>query len=635
MAIQVTQCPSCESTFHANPKLLELAEGRVRCGACLAVFDAIDHFLAPESLDNNESEESVFVGGNPDDFFDPSVFLTRSALSETSDEDSTELPPENEATATESSLDQSADPITDTPHAEPSRFSDFIATEEITTTELKDESVEPSGNKFIDLFKTATEESDAQENRDDGAREDSDKQSIHSPDSGENPNRDREISTNDSDEFDDNHIEFFSAIDESLDALSNENELSELEELAQVELPEERNRDLFESETEDPSPAAPGEEDLISDPASSPEQAAKPEDISLSVSFSYQAPFARPKPEESPAENANGTIQQGELEDSPANDPQVAARQPVLQKTETDAWAIAVKRDIEQRDLDSAVQTGLRELIDSESDNKDPQQNQEAVKPEAIDSTAPDEQVEAPSVPDPEIRDLQEPDSEDSEIEGETSPTDIEEHELSTEAIRARALRANLEDDEALEEIPAENLSALERMATPLELTSRQQGRWGRRIGLGFMFVLLSASLLAQYAWREREVFSVDSRFRSYYAMLCEVISCQLPEYSEIAAIRSENLAVRSHPERDEALMVTVEIRNTAEFEQRFPILILSFNNASDDTIALRELAPIEYLDAGLRNFEFMPALSPVQVSLPIIDPGPDAVNYTLAFRSN
>ena len=61
--------------------------------------------------------------------------------------------------------------------------------------------------------------------------------------------------------------------------------------------------------------------------------------------------------------------------------------------------------------------------------------------------------------------------------------------------------------------------------------------------------------------------------------------------------------------------------------------MILSFNSANNAVIALREFAPNEYLDPGLRRFTEMPPNTPVQVELNIMDPGPFAVNYTLAFR--
>ena len=80
MSFNVTQCPACESTFNTNSRVLAAAAGKVRCGACLNIFEAIDNFLIPEVADAApDQDESVFVGNDPQAFFDPSSFLTRSA----------------------------------------------------------------------------------------------------------------------------------------------------------------------------------------------------------------------------------------------------------------------------------------------------------------------------------------------------------------------------------------------------------------------------------------------------------------------------------------------------------------------------------------------------------------------------
>jgi predicted Zn finger-like uncharacterized protein len=41
----VTECPSCHTRFRVSHPQLERARGRVRCGACLAVFDGLDHLV--------------------------------------------------------------------------------------------------------------------------------------------------------------------------------------------------------------------------------------------------------------------------------------------------------------------------------------------------------------------------------------------------------------------------------------------------------------------------------------------------------------------------------------------------------------------------------------------------------------
>ena len=145
--------------------------------------------------------------------------------------------------------------------------------------------------------------------------------------------------------------------------------------------------------------------------------------------------------------------------------------------------------------------------------------------------------------------------------------------------------------------------------------------------------VLLTAILTAQFLWQRMAVYSQLTQIRPFYEFGCQWLTCELPVYSSIEAIRSDNLVVRSHPQRADALLVNVEFRNTADFPQPFPILILSFNTAANSIVALREFSPAEYLDPGLLPVSLMPVATPVQIRLELIDPGPDAVNYTLAFR--
>ena len=157
--------------------------------------------------------------------------------------------------------------------------------------------------------------------------------------------------------------------------------------------------------------------------------------------------------------------------------------------------------------------------------------------------------------------------------------------------------------------------------------------RWGATIGLFLLACIFGAGIAGQHVWRNQVAFSQDPYLRPALIWVCEQLDCSIEPYINLPAIVSSNLSVRSHPERADAIMVNVQMRNTAPFEQAFPIMVLSFNTASDDLIALREFHPNEYLNPGLRDINLMPVMNPVQIDLALIDPGPDAVNYTLAFR--
>ncbi|MBL6691218.1 MAG: DUF3426 domain-containing protein [Pseudomonadales bacterium] len=43
----ITQCPECQTSFRVTEAQLRIAEGSVRCGACLNVFQAEDYLLSP------------------------------------------------------------------------------------------------------------------------------------------------------------------------------------------------------------------------------------------------------------------------------------------------------------------------------------------------------------------------------------------------------------------------------------------------------------------------------------------------------------------------------------------------------------------------------------------------------------
>lgn len=62
----VTRCPKCKTAFKVNPNLLAKANGKVRCGACLCVFDAEDHIqFASDELESSAPSAQPFVQNEP------------------------------------------------------------------------------------------------------------------------------------------------------------------------------------------------------------------------------------------------------------------------------------------------------------------------------------------------------------------------------------------------------------------------------------------------------------------------------------------------------------------------------------------------------------------------------------------
>ena len=72
MAFHITQCPCCNSTFSFSAQLLNAANGKVRCGACLSVFLAEQQLVDSQpAADNSETNDSVFVGRAPEGLMTP------------------------------------------------------------------------------------------------------------------------------------------------------------------------------------------------------------------------------------------------------------------------------------------------------------------------------------------------------------------------------------------------------------------------------------------------------------------------------------------------------------------------------------------------------------------------------------
>jgi hypothetical protein len=134
--------------------------------------------------------------------------------------------------------------------------------------------------------------------------------------------------------------------------------------------------------------------------------------------------------------------------------------------------------------------------------------------------------------------------------------------------------------------------------------------------------------LLAQTAWMQFNRLSRIEPYRSAYGFVCPVFGCSLPTLVDRSKIRAYNLVVRNHPTTDSALIVDAIILNNALFEQPFPELVLAFSTIDDIPVASRRFKPSEYLGGELAGRDLMPQNQPVHLTLELVDPGPDAVNY-------
>ena len=140
--------------------------------------------------------------------------------------------------------------------------------------------------------------------------------------------------------------------------------------------------------------------------------------------------------------------------------------------------------------------------------------------------------------------------------------------------------------------------------------------------------------LAAQYVTFNFDRLARDESYRPLLAASCKILDCQLPTLGDVDLIRSSNLMIRSHPTAQRALVVDTIITNRANFQQHFPTLELQFTDLSGKAIAGRRFSPDEYLSGELLGSKMMPSKQPIHISLEIVDPGEQAINYQLNFYS-
>lgn len=143
---------------------------------------------------------------------------------------------------------------------------------------------------------------------------------------------------------------------------------------------------------------------------------------------------------------------------------------------------------------------------------------------------------------------------------------------------------------------------------------------------------LLCLLFAVQYLTFNFKELARTPEWRGFYTTVCGAFGCPLPSPSDVTRLHGANLVVRKHPTFSNALVVDVLLVNKASYQQPFPIIELGFTNLQGSSIASRRFVPDEYLQGDLTGHSTMPINQPVHISLEILDPGEDAVNYTVRF---
>ncbi len=137
------------------------------------------------------------------------------------------------------------------------------------------------------------------------------------------------------------------------------------------------------------------------------------------------------------------------------------------------------------------------------------------------------------------------------------------------------------------------------------------------RVLSGLFLVLLLALLMAQFIYHYRA--DLSARLPASQAALqaaCKWLACtiSLPQNSELISIESSNL--ETDPSNSQLIMLSVLLRNHANYVLALPNLELTLNDAQERPLSRRVFQPSEYLLAGQKNSAGLPANQELDIKL-------------------
>lgn len=191
-----------------------------------------------------------------------------------------------------------------------------------------------------------------------------------------------------------------------------------------------------------------------------------------------------------------------------------------------------------------------------------------------------------------------------------TSESIIDELPSPTEDI-PRALRKSLD---SLNELPSRSLG----------MTSL----------LVFVILLLLAGLgLQAVLFRNVELAHKFPALAPLLTSVCQRLPCRYSGTIDVSQIKLMNRDVRSHPTQPNALLISAAFVNEASFDQPYPNILITLSDLSGNVVASRRFTPPEYLENIYNRFILMESGTPVHVTLAVLDPGNDAINFEFSFQ--
>lgn len=167
----------------------------------------------------------------------------------------------------------------------------------------------------------------------------------------------------------------------------------------------------------------------------------------------------------------------------------------------------------------------------------------------------------------------------------------------------------------------------------PLELHSTAKRKLPWLWMTGSLLLLLLSAL--QFLYFNFSQLSRTPTWRPVYLQACHLLGCELPKIQNTQQMATQLFTVQSHPQYNGALLVETLLLNKATYAQPFPDILLTFKDLNERIIASRRFTPSQYLSGEMAGISDMPEKTPIHIALEIVDPGAEAVSFTINLLAN
>lgn len=116
---------------------------------------------------------------------------------------------------------------------------------------------------------------------------------------------------------------------------------------------------------------------------------------------------------------------------------------------------------------------------------------------------------------------------------------------------------------------------------------------------------------------------------------VCQLIPCDIYSKNDPAVnYQSLDLLVQSHPTETNALILKTTLLNNSSRTLPYPRLAIEFSSMNNKVTAARIFSPSDYLNSSLLATvtKGLAVNQPIDIELELVDPGEEAVNYSLHF---